>query len=47
MKFLRVQDSCLGRVCVGGSVRGEKERAHWAQVLRAPREVCARWHTLH
>ncbi len=36
------RDSCLGRVCVGASVRGERERAHWRQVVQHPREVATR-----
>ena len=42
-----VRDDCLGRVCVGGGVRGDRERAHWTAVVEAPRKVVSQWQTLH
>ena len=42
-----VKDICLGQICIGSGVTGEKERAHWATVLQTPRKVATQWHTLH
>jgi len=42
----RVGDACLGRVCVGAAVRGERERAHWTETMAAPRSQVTRWHAL-
>ena len=41
------KDQCLGRVAVGARVGGEKERAHWANVLAEPRKVVTQWQTLY
>ena len=42
-----VRDDCLGRVCVGAGVRGDRERAHWMSVMETPRKVVSHWQTLH
>ena len=41
------KDQCLGKVAVGARVGGEKERAHWANVLAEPRKVVTQWQTLY
>jgi len=42
----RSKDPCLGKVALGRSVRGEKEREHYRSVMVAPRKVFNVTHTL-
>ena len=41
------KDPCLGRIALGGRVRGERERSHWMAVLTAPRKSISMWHALN
>jgi len=40
------KDSCLGKIAIGKSVTGEKEREHYRSVMETPRQVFSMWHTL-
>ena len=40
------EDVCLGKICLGQYVQGEKEKTHFLSVLLAPRKVLSVWHTL-
>jgi len=42
----RTKDPCLGKVALGRSVRGEKEREHYRSVMVTPRKVFNVTHTL-
>lgn len=42
----RERDDCLGKVALGRSVRGEKEREHYRSVAFSPRKVFSVNHTL-
>ena len=44
---IRGRDNCIGRVCIGANVRGEKERGHWMSVMSNPRKVFTLWQTLY
>ena len=43
----RNRDNCIGRICIGANVRGEKERGHWMSVMSNPRKVFTMWQTLY
>ena len=40
-------DICLGKVCLGQNVLGEKEKTHFLSVLMTPRKVLSVWHTIY
>jgi len=42
----RTKDPCLGKMALGKSVRGEKEREHYRCVMATPRKVFSVTHTL-
>jgi hypothetical protein len=42
----RQKDVCLGRIALGKTVGGEKERDHYRSVLATPRQVFSMWHTV-
>jgi len=42
----KVKDDCLGKVALGRSVRGEKEKEHYRNVIITPRKVFSVTHTL-
>jgi len=42
----RQKDTCLGKLAIGKSVLGEKEREHYRSVMETPRQVFSMWHTL-
>jgi len=42
----RVKDACLGKVAIGRSVRGDKEKEHYRSVMATPRKVFTVSHTL-
>jgi len=40
-------DSCLGKICLGQHVQGDKEKSQYISVLMAPRKVLSVWHTIY
>ena len=40
------EDVCLGKICLGQNVQGEKEKTQFLSVLLSPRKVLSVWHTL-
>eukprot|EP00092_Neocalanus_flemingeri_P098151 GFUD01125160.1.p1 GENE.GFUD01125160.1~~GFUD01125160.1.p1 ORF type:complete len:477 (-),score=153.45 GFUD01125160.1:207-1637(-) len=40
------KDVCIGRIALGSTVRGEKERDHYKSVCDTPRQVFSMWHTV-
>ena len=41
------EDVCLGTVCLGQNVQGEKAKTHFLSVMMAPRKVLSVWHTIY
>ena len=41
------EDVCLGTVCLGQNVQGEKAKTQFLSVLMAPRKVLSVWHTIY
>jgi len=42
----RHRDICFGKIAIGKSVFGEKEREHYRSVMETPRQVFSMWHSL-
>ena len=41
------EDICLGKICLGQNVQGEKEKTQFLSVLMAPRKILSVWHTVY
>ena len=41
------EDICLGKICLGQNVQGEKEKTEFLSVLMAPRKILSVWHTVY
>ena len=41
------EDICLGKICLGQNVQGEKEKTQFLSVLMAPRKNLSVWHTVY